>query len=103
MAGSRGSEPVFLFNFFLDTDFFWSYIITVPKAKENVMYQKLLTAEIKAKLPKIGSMDGKDPTTVPIVVKFFSPYNGWTWYATEGEPVKNDSGIKALASGVVSL
>lgn len=53
------------------------------------MYQKLLTAEIKAKLPKIGSQDGKDPTEVPIVVKFFSPYTGWAWYATEGQQVED--------------
>lgn len=52
------------------------------------MYQKLLTAEIKTKLPKIGSMDGKDPATVPIVVKFFSPYADWTWYATEGQEIE---------------
>lgn len=46
---------------------------------------KLLTEEIKARLPKLGSQSEKDADTVPIVVKFFSPYNGWTWYATEGE------------------
>ena len=46
---------------------------------------KLLTEEIKKKIPKLGSMDGKDPTTVPIVAKFFSPFTGWTWYATEME------------------
>ena len=46
---------------------------------------KLLTKEIEAALPKLGVMDGKDPKDVPIVVKFFSPYSGWTWYATEGE------------------
>jgi hypothetical protein len=48
---------------------------------------KLLTEEIKAKLPKLSSMDGKDPNTVPIIVKFFSPYSGMAWYATEGEEV----------------
>jgi len=46
---------------------------------------KLLTAEIIKKLPKLGAMDGKDPKDVPIIVKFFSPYSGWTWFATEGE------------------
>jgi len=30
-------------------------------------------------------MDGKDPATVQIVAKFFSPYSNWTWFATEGE------------------
>ena len=51
------------------------------------MYQKLLTAEIKKKLPKLGTYDGKDPATVPIIVKFFSPWMGWAWYATEGEEI----------------
>lgn len=50
---------------------------------------KFLTAEIKKKLPKLGAMDGKDPSTVPIIVKFFSPYSNWTWYATEGEPTED--------------
>lgn len=48
----------------------------------------LLTKEIKEKLPKIGSQDGKDPATVKIVVKFFSPWTGWTWWAYEGEEVE---------------
>lgn len=46
---------------------------------------KLLTAEIIKKLPKLRSMDGKDPKDVPIILKFFSPYSNWTWYITEGE------------------
>ncbi len=46
---------------------------------------KLLTKEIKNKLPGLGSQDGKDPKEVPIIVKFFSPISNWTWYATEGE------------------
>ena len=52
------------------------------------MKQKLLTEEIKRKLPKLGAMDGKNPATVPIIVKFFSPFSGWTWYVTEGEEVE---------------
>lgn len=54
------------------------------------MYQKLLTAEIRSKLPKLGTYDGKDPKDIPIAVKFFSPYSGWTWYATEGEEVEGN-------------
>jgi hypothetical protein len=49
---------------------------------------KLLTEEIKAKLPKLRSMDGKDPATVPIIVKFFTPDSNWSWFATEGEEVE---------------
>lgn len=42
---------------------------------------KLLTAEIRRKLPPIGATEDKpDPKAV---VKFFTPWTGWTWYATE--------------------
>ena len=61
----------------------------------------LLTKEIKQKLPKLGSMDGKDPKTVPIIVKFFSPYTGWTWWAYEGEEVEGgDWEFFGLVQGV---
>ena len=60
---------------------------------------KLLTKEIMAKLPKLGSMDGKDPATVPIIVKFFSPYNGWSWYSTEGEQRGTDWEFFGLVRG----
>jgi hypothetical protein len=46
---------------------------------------KLLTKEIERKLLKTGSTDGKDPKDIPIIVKFFSPYSGWTWYTVSGE------------------
>ena len=49
----------------------------------------LMTKEIEAKLPKIGSQDGKDPATVPVVVKFFDPTGSWKWYATEGETMSD--------------
>jgi len=49
---------------------------------------KLLTEEIRAILPALGSQEhAKDPT---VYVKFFSPDIGWTWYATEGEPEGRD-------------
>ena len=42
---------------------------------------KLLTEELRQKLPMIGSQDqNPDPT---IIVKFFCPWNHWTWYAYE--------------------
>jgi hypothetical protein len=43
---------------------------------------KLLTKEILAKLPKIGSTDGKGDDAIA-QVKFFSPVGGSTWYITE--------------------
>ena len=42
---------------------------------------KLLTKELRAKLPPLYSTEkDKDPTAV---VKFFTPDSNWTWYATE--------------------
>lgn len=42
---------------------------------------KLLTQEIRKKLPKLYSQEkSEDPT---IIVKFFCPWNNWTWYAYE--------------------
>ena len=42
---------------------------------------KLLTAEIRKKLPTLGSQaENMDPT---IIVKFFCPWNHWTWFAYE--------------------
>ncbi|MBA7521677.1 hypothetical protein ES705_13788 [subsurface metagenome] len=48
---------------------------------------KLLTKEIEKKLPKLYSQEHeKDPV---IIVKFFCPWNSWTWFAYEGEKQKN--------------
>tara|TARA_A100001037_G_scaffold222820_1_gene200648 strand:+ start:900 stop:1187 length:288 start_codon:yes stop_codon:yes gene_type:complete len=42
---------------------------------------KLLTKELRAKLPPLYSTEkDKDPTAV---VKFFTPDSNWTWFATE--------------------
>lgn len=50
----------------------------------------LLTKEIKNKLPKLYSQDGKNPAEVPIVMKFFTPDGNWSWFATEGEEQEGD-------------
>jgi len=42
---------------------------------------QLLTKEIRDRLPKLGETDNQND---PIVqVKFFCPWNHWTWYAYE--------------------
>jgi len=46
---------------------------------------KLLTQEIIKALPALYATDGQGNEAV-IWVKFFCPWNNWTWYATEGEP-----------------
>lgn len=45
---------------------------------------KLLTKEIEKKLPALYSQEEvKDPM---VMVKFFTPWGNWTWYATEYNP-----------------
>ena len=43
---------------------------------------KLLTEEIKKKLPQLYAQDGKGGKAV-VHVKFFTPDANWTWYVTE--------------------
>ena len=43
---------------------------------------KLLTEEIKKKLPKLYEQDGKGYDAIAYV-KFFTPDSNWTWYVTE--------------------
>jgi hypothetical protein len=43
----------------------------------------LLTKSLRRKLPALYSQDSKPATSVPVVVKFFTPDSSWTWYATE--------------------
>ena len=42
----------------------------------------LLTAANRKALPPLYSQDGKGDEAI-VYVKFFAPWNGWTWYATE--------------------
>lgn len=53
---------------------------------------KLLTKEILKKLPPLYTNESKKPEDVPVVVKFFTPWANWTWYATEGE-VQEDGDV----------
>ena len=43
---------------------------------------KLLTKAILKKLPKLYSQEEKGLEAI-VVVKFFTPDGGWTWYVTE--------------------
>lgn len=43
---------------------------------------KLLTQEIRGKLPKLYETEDRG-TEAEAVVKFFTPDGGWTWYASE--------------------
>jgi hypothetical protein len=49
---------------------------------------KLLTNELRAKLPPLYSQEAEaDPV---VYAKFFLPGTGWTWYVTEGSPREDD-------------
>lgn len=44
----------------------------------------LLPQELKAKLPAIGGTNGNPKARA--IIKFFSPYSNWKWYAFEYDP-----------------
>ena len=44
---------------------------------------KLMTKEIKNKIPAMRATEGKPESEIMVKVKFFCPWNHWTWYATE--------------------
>lgn len=46
---------------------------------------ELMTKEIAAKMPAIGSTGMKKAENVPVICKFFDPEGSWTWYVTEGD------------------
>ena len=49
---------------------------------------KLLTAELRSQLPPLYSQEKNPDATVHL--KFFCPWNNWTWFATEGEAEEDD-------------
>ena len=44
---------------------------------------KLMTDEIRNKLPALYTHEHSQPPDVPVVVKYFNPYGAGTWYITE--------------------
>jgi len=68
-------------------------VVKVDKraANNKIRGMKLLTDEIRKKLPPLYSQDGKGGKAV-VYVKYFTPSSSWTWLATEGEPVLDESG-----------
>ena len=51
------------------------------------MRMQLLTKEIERKLEKapMRSTEGVAPKDRKVIVKFFAPWNSWTWYVVEAE------------------
>ncbi len=73
-------------------------IAVVEKAKrivsnDKIRGMKLLPKKIRQTLPALYAQDGKGGQSIAYV-KFFTPDSSWTWYATEGEPVKDESGAE---------
>ena len=58
----------------------------------------LLPDNVRGTLPPIGSQ-AEDPDP-KLLVKFFTPDAGWTWYASEGEPVGDDFHFFGYVEGV---
>lgn len=58
------------------------------------MRPKLLTQEIRNKIPKLKTTENIADNDKVCIVKFFSNagHSGFRWYAFEGEPVLNDNG-----------
>lgn len=46
---------------------------------------KLMTKAIEAKIPALYATDGVPVEEKVGIVKFFTPWANWTWYAVEGE------------------
>lgn len=49
--------------------------------------QKLLSKELKERLPKFREQENSDDPIVYAV--YFFPGSGWTWFVTEGQPEVN--------------
>lgn len=57
---------------------------------DKIRGMKLLPMEIRETLPPLYGQDGKGGKAV-VHCKFFTPDSNWTWLATEGEPVLDES------------
>ena len=61
---------------------------------------KLMTKEIENKLPALYETDGTPVIDKPYVVKFFTPWANWTWYAFEGDKEGDDYRFFGLVDGM---
>jgi len=59
-------------------------------ANNKIRGMKLLTQELRKKLPPLYSQDGKGGKAIAYI-KFFTPDSGLTWWITEGSPIKDES------------
>jgi len=61
---------------------------------------KLLTKEIRDKLPKLYQTEGIPLEEKVAVAKFFTPDSSWTWYAVEGQEEDDDFIFFGLVQGL---
>ena len=55
----------------------------MKETNEGLRRHKLLTEDLRKQLPKLYATENTPTDEKIAVVKFFSPYNGWRWYAVE--------------------
>ncbi len=60
-------------------------------ANDQIRGMKLLPQDIRKILPPLYGQDGKGAAAV-VYAKFFTPSSSWSWYATEGEAILDESG-----------
>ena len=58
---------------------------------EKVRGMRLLTQEIRRKLPPLYAQESKGGKAV-VYLRLFTPDSGWTWHLTEGSPITDESG-----------
>lgn len=51
---------------------------------------KLLTAELRARLPALYATEGTSAMEKHVYAKFFFPLGGWTWFVLEGSAEGDD-------------
>ena len=60
---------------------------------------KLMTKDIRQKLPRLYEQDGKGGDAV-VHLKLFTPSSSWTWYITEGSQQGDDFLMFGLVDGL---
>ena len=60
-------------------------------ANNKIRGMKLLTQEIREKLPPLNAQDGKGGKAIAYL-KLFTPDSGFTWWIFEGSPIKDENG-----------
>jgi hypothetical protein len=60
-------------------------------ANDKLRGMKLLTKTIRKKLPPLYAQEGKGGKAI-VHMKLFTPDSSFTWYITQGSPIKDESG-----------